>query len=137
MTPFFSTAKYMINPLFSAKSIFLDWYIKGSTFPMYPGTCTYFSFRDFSKLLVLLVFNELTAIFVQLQAINGTKNQRAVYEWVNISDDLVYEWVCFIKGQVYEGVGFEILARTPVPQLPPPPPHKKLPAPSPPLPRKL
>ena len=23
----------------------------------------------------------------------GTKNQRAVYEWVNISDDLVYEWV--------------------------------------------
>ena len=32
----------------------------------------------------------------------GTKNQRAVYEWVNISDDLVYEWVCFFKGQVYD-----------------------------------
>ena len=32
----------------------------------------------------------------------GTKNQRAVYEWVNISDDLVYEWVRFFKGQVYE-----------------------------------
>ena len=32
----------------------------------------------------------------------GTKHQRAVYEWVNISDDLVYEWVRFFKGQVYE-----------------------------------
>ena len=31
-----------------------------------------------------------------------TKNHRAVYEWVNISDDLVYEWVRFFKGQVYE-----------------------------------
>ena len=36
----------------------------------------------------------------------GTKNQRAVYEWVNISDDLVYEWVRFFKGQVYEWGGF-------------------------------
>ena len=57
IAPFFSK-KYMIDP------IFLDWYIKGPTFPIYPGTCTYFSFRDFSRLLVLLVFNELTAIFV-------------------------------------------------------------------------
>ena len=32
----------------------------------------------------------------------GTKNQQAVYEWVNISDDLVYEWVRFFKGKVYE-----------------------------------
>ena len=32
----------------------------------------------------------------------GTKNQRTVYEWVNISDDLVYEWVRFFKGQEYE-----------------------------------
>ena len=33
----------------------------------------------------------------------GTKNQRAVYEWVNISDDLVYEWVhFFFKDQVYK-----------------------------------
>ena len=27
------------------------------------------------------------------------KNQRVVYEWVNISDDLVYEWVRVFKGQ--------------------------------------
>ena len=43
------------------------------TFLMYPGTCTYFSFRYFSRLLVLLVFNEMTAIFVSLPAINGYK----------------------------------------------------------------
>ena len=76
--------------------------MKGPTFLTYPGTCTYFSFGDFSRLLVLLVFNEKTAIFVYLPAINGYKNQRAVYEWVSISDDLVYEWVRFFKGQVYD-----------------------------------
>ena len=32
----------------------------------------------------------------------GTKYQRAVYEWVNISDDLVQEWFHFFKGQAYE-----------------------------------
>ena len=48
----------MIDP------IFLDWYIKGPTFLMYPDIGTYPSFRDFSRLLVLLVLNELTAIFV-------------------------------------------------------------------------
>ena len=58
--------------------------------------------RDLSRLLVLMVFNELTAIFVLLPAINGYKSQRAVYEWVNILDDQVYEWVCFFKGKVYE-----------------------------------
>ena len=44
-------------------------------------------------------------------------------------DDLVYEWVRFFKGQVY-GVGFEILVRTPVPQLSPsyPLPHSHPPS---------
>ena len=38
----------------------------------------------------------------------GTKkNQRAVYEWVIISDDLVYEWVRFFEGQVYEWGRFQ------------------------------
>ena len=36
----------------------------------------------------------------------GTKNQQAVYEWVNISDDLVYEWVRFFEGKVYEWCRF-------------------------------
>ena len=49
----------------------------------------------------------------------GTKTQRAVYEYVNILDDQVYEWVRFFsKARYMDGVGFEILARTPVPKLP-------------------
>ena len=76
----------------------------------------FFSLRDLSRLLVLLVFDELTAIFVYLPAINGYKNQRAVYEQVNILDDQVYEWVHFFEGQVYE---WGRLACTPIPHLPP------------------
>ena len=41
------------------------------------------------------------------------KNQWAVYELVNILDDQVYEWARYMNG-----VGIEMLARTPVPQLP-------------------
>ena len=54
------------------------------------------------------------------------KNQRAVYEWVNILDDLVYEWVCFFTGQVYEWGRFQTTGshtRTKItPKLTPPPP---------------
>ena len=56
----------------------------------------------------------------------GTKNQWAVYEWVNISDEPVYEWVRFVKGQVYERGRFRNIGshtRTKrIPKLPPPPP---------------
>ena len=45
-------------------------------------------------------------------------NQRTLYGWVNISDDLVYESI-FSKARYMNEVGFEILARTPVAQLPP------------------
>ena len=55
----------------------------------------------------------------------GTKYQRAVYEWVNISVDLVYEWVHFIKGQVYDWGRFRntgLNTRTTItPKLRPPP----------------
>ena len=102
--------------------------MKGPTFLMYPGTCTYFSFRDFSRLLVLFVFNEYTAIFVYLPTINGYKNQRAVYEWVIISDDLVYEWVRFFRGQVYDWIrcrntGSNTRTTITPKFTPPPPPH--------------
>ena len=57
----------------------------------------------------------------------GTKNQRAVYECVNISDDPVYEWVRFFKGQVYEWGRFrntDSHTRTKIfPVTPPPPPR--------------
>ena len=43
----------------------------------------------------------------------GAKNQRAVYEWVNISDNLVYEWVRFFKGQVYDWGRFRNIGLNP------------------------
>ena len=56
----------------------------------------------------------------------GTKNQRVVYEWVIISDDLAYEWVRFFKVQVYEWGRFQNTGshtRTKIThKLPPPPP---------------
>ena len=59
---------YMIGPLFSTKSIRMTrfFWIPVWKAPIFwhPGICTYFSLGDFSRLLVLLVFNELTAIFV-------------------------------------------------------------------------
>ena len=65
----------------------------------------------------------------------GTKNQMAVYEWVNISDDLVYEWVRFFKGQGYEWGRFRNTSshtRTNItPKLPPPPPYPSPPPPHP------
>ena len=42
----------------------------------HPGIFTYFSLRDFSRLLVLLVFNEPTVIFVWQPAINGYKKSK-------------------------------------------------------------
>ena len=57
---------------------------------------------------------------------NGLKNQRAVYEQVNILDDQVYEWVRFFEGLVYEWGRFwntGLHTRTKItPKLPPPPP---------------
>ena len=55
--PFFSAARHMIGPLFFNKKymndpIFLDSYVKSPIF-WHPGICTYFSLRDFSRLLVL------------------------------------------------------------------------------------
>ena len=53
--PFFNK-KYMTDP------IFLDSYVKGLSDILVNAYM--FSLRDLSRLLVLLVFNELTAIFV-------------------------------------------------------------------------
>ena len=54
--PFFDK-KYMTDP------IFLDWYMKGPTFSDIPVYAHIFHSEIFEA-LVLLVFNELTAIFV-------------------------------------------------------------------------
>ena len=107
MTPFFSAGRYMIGPLFSTKSIWLTqvFLIGIWKAPLFlTSRCMHIFFTQrFLRLLVLLVFNELTVLFVLLPAINGDKKiNRQLYEWVNISDDLVYEWVRFFKGKVYE-----------------------------------
>ena len=38
---------------------------------------------------------------------NGYKNQRTVYEWVNILINQVYEWVYFFNDQVYDWGRFQ------------------------------
>ena len=68
IAPFFRAARYMIGPLFSTKSIWMApffWIpMWKAPFFWHPGICTYFSLRDFSRLLIPLVLHELTMIFV-------------------------------------------------------------------------
>ena len=126
MAPSFSAAKYMIRPFFSKKVYYWP------HFSVWIYERPHFS--DVSRYMHMFVqrfFEAACSLDIQwiecdicLTTSNKwvQKNQRAVYGWVNISDDLVYEWVRFFKGQVsVNGVGFEILARTSVPHLPQPP----------------
>ena len=93
MAPFFSAAKYMIGPFFQQKVY--NWpHFSGLVYerPHFSDVSRYmhiFFIQRFFEAACSLVFNEQTAIFVYLPAINGYKNQRTVYEWVNIADDLV------------------------------------------------
>ena len=119
----------MIGPLFSTKSI---WMARFFWIPMWkapffwhPGICTYFSLRDFSRLLILLVLHALTDICVMtskkwVQKIKGQYMNRSIFWMIKYMNGSV-----FSKARYMYGVGFEILARTPVPKLPlsyPPPP---------------
>ena len=110
-------------PFFSTKSIWMTqfFWIPMWKAPLFwhPGIRTYFSLRDFSRLLVLLVFNELTFIFVYKPVINGYKISKGSiwkgqhFGWANI-------WMgpFFQRPGIWMGVDFEIPARTPVPKLP-------------------
>ena len=122
--PLFQRCQVYDWPLFSAKSIWLAPFFwisiwKAPLFWCIPVHAHIFHLESFRSYLFSWYSMNRLLYFGYLPTINGYKNQRAGYEWVNISDDLVYEWVCFFKVQVYDGEGFEILARTPVPQLPP------------------
>ena len=70
----------------------------------HPSICTYFSLREFWGCLFSWYSMNWLHYFLTTSNKMGTctKSQRAVYEWVIISDDLVYEWVRFFKGQLYE-----------------------------------
>ena len=113
--PFSIAARYMISPFFNKNymtdPIFLDSYVKGPNFL----TSLYmriFFIRGFSRLLVLLVFNELTAIFVQLPAI---KIKGQYMNWSKFRTIKYMNGSVFSKAMYMNGVGFEILARTLIP----------------------
>ena len=134
MAPFFSAARYMLGPLFSTKKymnhpIFLDSYLKGHIFLTSCYMHIFFAQRFFQAACSLSIqwndFNIcLTTSNKWVQKIKGQ---------INISYDQVYEWVRFSRARYMDGVGFDILARTPVPELPslpaPPPPPAPLPDP--------
>ena len=108
---FFSPARYMIGPLFFNKKymngpIFLDSYVKGPIFFWHPGICTYFSLRDFSRLLILLVLYEFTDICVitskkWVQKIKGQYMNRSTFWMIKYMNGSI-----FSEGQVYEWGGF-------------------------------
>ena len=55
---------------------------------------------------------------------NGYKKIKGQYMNRSTFQAIKYELVCFFfLGSVYKWLGFEIMARTPVPQLPSPPPR--------------
>ena len=69
MAPFFSAAKYMIGPFFCQQKVY-DWpHFSGLVYerPHFSDVSQYmhiFFVQKFLRLLVVLVFNELTSIFV-------------------------------------------------------------------------
>ena len=138
IAPFFSTARYMIGPRFSTKSIWMAQFFwipyEGPIFLTSWYMHIFFAQRFFEAAYPLGITWIDCDICVTTSKNGYKKNQRAVYEEVNILDDQVYEWVRFSKARYMNRVGFEILARTPVPKLPlsyapHPPPHTHTPTP--------
>ena len=96
MAPFFQRNQVYDWPPFSTKSI---WMTRFFWIPMWktqlfwhPGICTYFSLIDFSRLLVLWVYNELTASKSWVQKAKG--------RYMNWSTFRMFKYI--FKGQVYE-----------------------------------
>ena len=99
--------------------------MKGPTFSDIPVYAHIFH-SGILRLLVFLVFNVFTAIFILTTSNKWEpKKQRAVYEWVNISDDLVYEWVRFFQRPSiswmgrFQNTGSHTYTKI-IPELPPP-----------------
>ena len=136
--PFFSTARYMIGPLFSTKSIWMAQFFLDSLWgPHFSDILVYaHSFRSdifrgclsswyYMNWLWYLCNNQQKWI---QKKIKGQFMNRSTFWMIKYMNGSV-----FSKAKYMNGVGFEILARTPVPKLPlsyrPPPP------PTPPFPR--
>ena len=97
MTPLFSAASYMINPLFSTRSIWLTRFflIRMWKAPLFwhPGICIYFSLRG---LFSWYSMNWLLYLFNYVPAINWHKQQWVVYEFRTIK---CMNGAVFLKGQ--------------------------------------
>ena len=106
MVPFFSAAKYLIRPLFSAKSIWLTpspgLVYERSHFSDVSLYMHIFFVQRFFEAAYCLGIQWIDCYICLSTRNKWVQNQRAVYEWVNISDDQVYDWVRFFKGHVYE-----------------------------------
>ena len=111
-----------LAPFFSTKSICMTRFFRipmwKAPFFWHPGIVTYFSLRYFSRLLVLLMFSELTVIFVWQPAINVYKKSKDSL-WIGQHFRRSSIWMGpFSKARYMNGVGFEILTRTLVTQSP-------------------
>ena len=121
-SPLFQHCQVYDCPLFSTKSIWMAQFfwipMWKAPFFWHPGICTYFSLRDFSRLLILMVLHELTDICLTtskkwVQKIKGQYMNRSTFWMIKYMNGSV-----FSKARYMNGVGFEILACTPVPNLP-------------------
>ena len=125
----------MIGPLFSTKSIWMARFVWipmwEAPFFWHPGIRTYFSLRDFSRLLFLLVLHEFDICVITskkwVQKIKGQYMNRSTFWMIKYMNGSV-----FSKARYMNGVGFEIQARTPVPKLPLSYPTPRPPTPPPP-----
>ena len=142
IAPFFSTARYMIGPLFSAKSI---WMARFFWFPMWKGPfflTSWYMHMFFAQRFFVAVYPlgitwidcDICDICVTTSKKVGTKKNQRIgqhFRWSSIWMGpffFVFLFV-FFKGGYMNRVGFEILARTPVPKLPQsyrPLPHPKV-----------
>ena len=116
--PFFDK-KYTTDPIFD------DWCMKGPTFPGIPVYAHIFHSEIFEAACSLGIqwFDCIICLTTSNKWVQKN-NQRAVYDWVIISDDLVYEGVRFFKGHAYEWGRFRNTGSHTrnYPQVTPPPP---------------
>ena len=104
----------------------------------YPDICTYFSLRDFFEAACSLGIQLIDCdicLTTSNKWVQKKKKKKIKGLYMNRSTFWMIEYMymngsVFSKAKYMNGVGFEILARTPVPQFPqsytpPPPPHPR------------
>ena len=142
MAPFFSAARYMIGPLFSTKNymndpIFLDSYMKGPIFSDILVYAHMFRLEVFRGCLFSWYYMNWLWYLSNNQQKNGYKiSKGSIWIGQHFGWSSIWMGPFFSKARYMNGVGFEILARTPVPKLalsytPPRPPPRPPPPPTP------